>query len=255
MANRKNTARQGEGTRSKVALEDRAEEKKRLQRERQRKCRELKRRKFLHLAQNASQSLPLPSDLQRQTTRLAAQIGPMLHTLTCHKGPEFQRMAIEKVLKHPLLINVVPDVILNSDKYQAAYDVCSSLKAGWQVVKGAHSIDDLRSRNVLTSMVVSDSTRSFRATARVTGIKKGSLSSGYARRKNVQPGAILQWAVGFKAKRIDALSEETQFIVVEWWTSNTRVSPTGRDVVRHRDSPTAPWIKHPAHYLLEPQVI
>lgn len=211
MANKKNTTRHGQRTRERVIAQEKM---KVLQRERQQKSREAWRQRLLNV-EGARTSLveQYGKNMQRSTSRLASHIAPILHDIICHNGVDNQRMTLQKVLQQPILKSVLPDVVVHSKRYEAAYEVCNSLKAGWQGVKGAHSIDDLRTRNVLTSMVVANASQCLRTMADLIGVKRQSLSVGYARRNCLDDGSITQWASGSKARRKDALSEEIQFVV------------------------------------------
>jgi hypothetical protein len=50
------------------------------------------------------------------------------------------------------------------------------MKEGWMGIKGCHIIDDMRANNVLTNMVVSNSTLSLKAMGQLIGVNPRILS-------------------------------------------------------------------------------
>ncbi len=87
----------------------------------------------------------------------------LLHKLTSVNGLQHQRLTIKKLLKQPILKNMMPNVVLNSKQYEIAYGIVGSMKDGWQGIKGYHNTNDMRAQNVLTTMVVLDFIQSLSA--------------------------------------------------------------------------------------------
>jgi hypothetical protein len=54
-------------------------------------------------------------------------------------------------------------MVINSKQYETIFEIVDNMKRSWQGVKGCHYIDDTRARNVVTSMVVFNSTQSMSA--------------------------------------------------------------------------------------------
>jgi hypothetical protein len=47
------------------------------------------------------------------------------------KGLEYQRLAMEKLLKQPILNNAMLDVVVNSKQYEIAFEIVDNVKEGW----------------------------------------------------------------------------------------------------------------------------
>jgi len=105
----------------------------------------------------ANVNIPHTGDIERSTSRPANQIGPMLHMLISMKGFASQKLTIEKFLKQPILKEAMLDVVVKSKLYETTYEIVGNLKERWMGIKGCHTIDDMKARNVLTNMVVSNS--------------------------------------------------------------------------------------------------
>jgi hypothetical protein len=54
------------------------------------------------------------SDIERLASRLASHIAPLLHQMTRMKGLNYQQLAMEKLLKQPILQGAMPNVVVNS---------------------------------------------------------------------------------------------------------------------------------------------
>jgi len=67
------------------------------------------------------------------------------------------KLTIEKFLKQPILKEAMLDVVVKSKLYETTYEIVGNLKERWMGIKGCHTIDDMKARNVLTNMVVSNS--------------------------------------------------------------------------------------------------
>jgi hypothetical protein len=63
----------------------------------------------------------------------------------------------EKLLKQLLLKETMFDVVVKSKLYETTYEIVKNMKEGWMGIKGFHTIDNMRAKNVFTSMVVSNS--------------------------------------------------------------------------------------------------
>ncbi len=97
-------------------------------------------------------------DRDRSTSWLASRIAPFLHKMIRMKGLKYQRLAMVKLLKQPILNKAMLDVVVNSKQYEIAFEIVDNMREGWQGIKAGHSLDEMRAKNVVKSMVVSSST-------------------------------------------------------------------------------------------------
>jgi hypothetical protein len=91
-------------------------------------------------------------------SRLASHITPLLHQMTNMKGLNYQLLAMEKLLKQPILQDAILDVVVNSKHYETTAEIVDNMKRGWQGIKASHSLDEMKAKNVVSNMVVSSST-------------------------------------------------------------------------------------------------
>ncbi len=68
---------------------------------------------------------------------------------------------MEKLLKQPILKKLMLDLVVYSKQYETTFEIVDDMRGGWLDVKGCHIVDDMKGRNVLTSMVVSNSTQNL----------------------------------------------------------------------------------------------
>jgi hypothetical protein len=61
-------------------------------------------------------------------------------------------------LKQPILKEAMFNVMVKSKLYETTYEIVGTMKERWMGIKGCHTTNDMRTRNVLTNMVVLDST-------------------------------------------------------------------------------------------------
>jgi hypothetical protein len=53
------------------------------------------------------------------------------------------------------------DLVMYSKQYETTFEIVDNMRRGWLDVKGFHIVDEMRARNVLTSMVLSNSTQNL----------------------------------------------------------------------------------------------
>ena len=163
---------------------------------------------------------------------------------------EFQKSLVPKILKHAIWQPVLPSYT----EMQVSHNAVRNISQGWQHIKGCHSTDDQRARNVVIPMVFGSNSTSARKTSLVTGIHRRNMQSGVLRRIALEARTDMAvWALCGRTKRINALAPQITKLVAEYWTDNTRISPNRKDVVKKRVG-AKQWIDHPTHHLQESQV-
>jgi len=65
----------------------------------------------------------------------------------------------------------------------------------WQGIKAGHSLDEMKGKNVVNNMVVSNSTQSFVAIGRLIGASQRILSKGQSMRIQLEDDSNMQWAL------------------------------------------------------------
>jgi len=82
-------------------------------------------------------------------SRLASHITPLLHQMTSMKGLNYQLLAMGKLLKQPILKDVMLDVVVNSKHYETIVEIVDNLRRGWQGIKAGDSLDEMRPKMLL----------------------------------------------------------------------------------------------------------
>jgi hypothetical protein len=241
----------GQGTRERLARELEVSQKRQAQNERQRQCRQRRSENLRALCEELDSQVSEDSniDVERSTTRMAENFALQWYQETAGRGLQYQRSLIPKILKHVVWQNVLP----NYSEMEHAWEIVGNIARGWQQIKGCHSKDDQRARNVIIPMVASRNT-SMRQTSLLTGIHRRNFHVGIVRRLSLDARVDRSlWALCGKSKRIDATPSSVCDLIVEFWCLNSRVSPNRKDVVRKRID-SGMWETHATHHLMESQV-
>ena len=251
MANQRNRKTPGQGTRERLAREAAESNRRLAQNERQRQCR-ARRSEVLRAICEEGESQGSEDNninVERSTSRMAENYAIQWYQETAGRGLQYQRSLIPKILKHAIWQSVLP----NYSEMEHAWETVGNIARGWQQIKGCHSRDDQRARNVIIPMVSSVNT-SMRQTMLLTGIHRRNLQVGIVRRLSLDAHVDRSlWALCGKSKRIDATPSSVCELIVEFWCLNSRVSPNRKDVVRKRID-SGMWETHATHHLMESQV-
>ena len=251
MANQRNRKMPGQGTRERLARELEESHRLQAQNERQRRCRQRRSEGLSALCDELESQGSEDSNInvERSTSRMAENFALQWYQETSGRGLQYQRSLIPKILKHAVWQTVFP----NYSEMEHAWETVGNIARGWQQIKGCHSKDDQRARNVIIPMVASRNT-SMRQTSLLTGIHRRNFYVGIVRRLNLDARVDRSlWALCGKSKRIDATPSNVCELVVDFWCHNTRVSPNRKDVVRKRIG-SGMWETHATHHLMESQV-
>ncbi len=83
------------------------------------------------------------------------------------------------------------DVVVDSKQYEIAFEIVDNMKKGWQCIKASHSLDEMRAKNFVSSMVVSNSTHSFTIMGQFIGTNWKILRKGQSRRIKLEGGTSM----------------------------------------------------------------
>jgi hypothetical protein len=123
---------------------------------------------------------------------------------------------MEKLLKQPILIEAMPNVVVNSKQYEITFEIVNNMRKGWQSIKANHSLDEMKAKNVVSSMVVSSSTQSLIAVGQLIGTNWRILRRRQSKIIQLEGGTSMQWAPIVRAKRKDALTKDVVDAMVEF---------------------------------------
>ncbi|MCO5550032.1 hypothetical protein L7F22_003509 [Adiantum nelumboides] len=116
-----------------------------------------------------------------------------------------------------------------------------------RMVKGVESVDKLTAKRVALHMVANNvgiQHYNDRRVDKALGIQPRNLKK---HRADIQ-AKTFKWVGEGCKRRANCLSGEVLHSIIQFWTSNTRVSPNKKDVCRQRISQTN-YRFHPSHYL------
>lgn len=205
----------------------------------------------LGLRESGSQLLDFGMAVARDAKELAFTV----NELTSGRGLEYQQAVLEKLMEEPLLQPALPEAVLKRDEREHCRVVCNGIAEAWSELKYGVEKDKYLARNVIEAAVISvDDSRSVLAASRCIGMNRRTLRRAVSRRRllNEREEGVL-WCKSDRKKRKDALSQETIDAVISWWTEETRVSPSKKDIRRKRIG-VRQFITHAGHWLEESQV-
>lgn len=169
-------------------------------------------------------------------------------------GPHSRSELFNALWSHPSVKLNLPDFYLPPREAKAQMEVIENLTSELDAVKGVQSKEKLVVRGALLSAAVSSEVSNVRAIARVLRTSTSNVKNAHTRRRSLEESGTSVWAAPQRRQRSDVLSEETVEAVRAWWTSETRVSPNKKEVVRKRVPSSTTVEEHATHYLLESQV-
>ena len=187
--------------------------------------------------------------------RDASKLAYTVNDLTCGWGLDYQRAVLERLLDHPLLQPAFPESVVKRDEREQCRVVCNGIAEAWSELKYGVGRDKYVARNVIEAAVihVADS-KSTQAASKCIGMNRRTVRRAVKRRRMLNAGEEgVRWAMGDRKKRKDALSQEVIDAVELWWTEETRVSPSKKDIRRKRIG-VKQFISHAGHWLEESQV-
>lgn len=185
----------------------------------------------------------------------ARRLTETVSELTSGRGLEFQKAVLDRFLDHPLLEGVLPLGVVQRRELQQCRVVCNGLFGAWSILKYASGKDMRLARNVIEAGVISlGDDQCAEAAGACVGMNKRTLRRAVARRRLLNEGAEGEvWAKVERKRRKDALPQHVVDAVISWWTSETRVSPSKRDVRRKRVG-VKRFIYYAGHWLEDSQV-
>lgn len=202
-----------------------------------------------------SDSGPNLPDFGMAVARDALKLAYTVNELTCGRGLQYQQAVLQKLLEQPLLQPALPESVVKRDDREHCRVVCNGIADAWSELKYGVGKDKYIARNVIEAAVISvDDSRTVLAASKCIGMNRRTLRRAVARRRllNQQEQGVL-WGKSDQKKRKDALTQETIDAVVKWWTEETRVSPSKKDIRRKRIG-VKQFIIHAGHWLEESQV-
>lgn len=203
----------------------------------------------------ASSEATTDTGFERAVAVGSSDLALKVEELTSGRGVEFQRAVLERFLTSPVLQQVLPESVVRRKEYEQCRVVCNGLASAWSSLKYAKGTDHHRARNVIEAVVISlDDVDCVEAASTCVGMNKRTLRRAVLRRRSLNegvPGEV--WAMSERQKRSDALQQAVIDAVVNFWTEETRVSPSKKDVRRKRMD-TNLFISHAGHWLENSQV-
>lgn len=199
-----------------------------------------------------------PSLTVRESNRIALRIcEQIVKELGGLANLEGRRGVMERVLGNAMLVPLLPECYYPPVEAKARNALIDSLKHELGLVKFANSNNYLARKSALLDAAVSHGgDSSVCALSRVLGLTSTrSVASAYKRRVQEVDAELLSVPkLRSSRQKREGLSEYVKECVLSWWTTQTKVSPNKKDIVRHRVGRNDWLPPHPTHYLCETQV-
>lgn len=157
---------------------------------------------------------------------------------------------MERFLTSPVLTHVLPESVVRRREYKQCRVVCNGLASAWSNLKYAKGKDHHIARNVLEAAVISLEDADYvEVAATCVGMNKRTLRRGVLRRCSLNAGVQGEvWAMNRRRKKRDALQQAVVDAVVMFWTEETCMSPSKKDVHRKRIDVNK-FLSHVGHWL------
>ena len=133
------------------------------------------------------------------------------------------------------------------------HPVLTGLRDSLQSLKKPRSSKDLFLKRATVLMVMNSSTANISASAKALGTHRRNFYAARLKLQLEKQETLPLQLCERQARTKDAITDEIKELVLDFWTSNTRVSPNKKDVCRKHVGRKVHMI-HPVHLLEQPQV-
>ena len=167
---------------------------------------------------------------------------------------EAQRACIEKFIAHPLIQGMIPDYLSDLPTVKLNYEVIGNIKSGMTShCVGSRKTDVVVAKDIVCTFAASQSVVSCTGVARLLGVDRRNIKRALVRRLQLDAHEDAFWINRKRTTRATQVTAEMKAQVIEWWTTESSISPNRKDIVRKRLSVNM-WTEHPVHYLQVSQV-
>lgn len=167
---------------------------------------------------------------------------------------EAQRVAIEKFISHPLVERMLPQYLSNLTSVKYEHKVLCNIKAGMTThCKGAKKDERIVAKDIVCTFAAGPSMGSSRGVAKVLGVDIRNVKKGMERRLQLDLSDNAFWVNYKRATRATFISKEMKDVIVDWWVTESTISPNHKDIVRNRIA-VKKFEEHATHYLQVSQV-
>jgi hypothetical protein len=121
--------------------------------------------------------------------------------------------------------------------------------------QGSNNGVKLVAKHVLLTIAINvHSSSSTRDVTKTLSVHHRNVNVVISRQKLINDNGFALWSLSVKKKRTNGLLELLRKIVIDWWTSKTRVSPNKRDVTQRRLEAMV-YDERPTHFFMEIQAL
>ena len=175
---------------------------------------------------------------RREENRLASVIVECIQrNLDVCPGPRSRRSVIGRVLNHNRLCYDVPDYVLPKKVALAQQEILRGVTIRLDEVRNANSASKLAIKHaILDASILEQGDSSARQVAKVLRIHHRNVSKAVVRREVLHTAGDFLFSLSVRTNRVDGIALDEKQIIINWWISETRVSPNKKDVTRKRIS-------------------
>jgi hypothetical protein len=166
--------------------------------------------------------------------------------------PRNREAVMEWLLGNPLVYPHLPDYYLKPKEAKIYVRLVTNLRAELQEVKGVHSSQELAYEGALLNAVVRDGIDNRLASGHspILNTNPHTLRNAVQCQSGLLSTRVSLWQLPKHRQRSDVLNPITSGLVVDWWTTETRVSPRNKDVANKWIAPKV-YKKHTTYFLTE----
>lgn len=193
-------------------------------------------------------------EFQRSTTAFARSLALTITASVSNCDLVFQQAVLEKVVGHALLKDCTPTYLQDVAVIKSNHAIVQSFKRGLEDhLTGRRPKTRTLAKDIVCTLATSDLNMSNREVARTLGVDRRNITKSIERRLQLDASGTLFWTSRRRAVRVDSMPSELKALVVQWWTSDTSISPNRKDISRRRVGVNE-FEEHPKHYLQISQV-
>jgi hypothetical protein len=171
---------------------------------------------------------------QRETASLSRDIALLIFDCLKDEDEVIRHQVLEKVVGYSLLKSSVPVFFQDMNLVKHSIEIVQNMNRGLS----DHSIGVREQKLIMAKDIVctlattNSSATSARQMAKLLGVDRRNFKRSFEWRQSLDSSSDAFWISYKRARQSNALTESVRDLVVEFWTTETTVSPKKKDITR-----------------------
>jgi hypothetical protein len=187
---------------------------------------------------------------QRETASLSRDIALVIFDHLKDSEELIRHEVLQKVLGHSLLKSSIPVFLQDMNLVKHSIEIVQNLSRGLnEHYTGVREQKLIMAKDIVCTLATANSSAtSARQMAKLLGVDRRNFKKSFEWRQALDSSGDAFWVSYKRARRSNALTETVRDLVVQFWTTETTVSPNEKDITRLHVG-VKKFVEHTKHYL------